>query len=54
MVEFQNFRIQCGNGLFILSLMTPDSVKEEEPNLKGFVQYYVVQIRWRNVNTGKI
>jgi len=54
MVDFQNFRNRCGNGLFILSLMSPDSVKKEGPNLKGFGQYYVVQIRWRNVNTGTI
>lgn len=54
-VEFQIFRIRFGNGLFILSLMAPVSVKEEEePNLKGFDQYYVAQIRRRNVNARTI
>jgi len=34
--------------------MAPVSVNEEEPNLKGFDQYYVAQIRRRNVNTRTI
>jgi hypothetical protein len=35
--------------------MAPVSVKEEEePNLKGFDQYYVAQIRRRNVNARTI
>lgn len=32
----------------MLSLMNPVSAKEQEPNVNGFDQYYVVQIRQQN------